>query len=356
MRMINGVCDDLGCWVGELPLGCRLCMDGLKTVIFITGLCADRCYYCPISNERRSVDVVYVNEVNLHNPEDFKALELEIIASGSKGAGITGGDPLLVYGRLVKYVARLKRVFGDKFHIHVYTSGTQARTNMFKELSDIGLDEIRFHIVSKDTWRAIEHALKYDMDVVIEVPAIPNSKEWLLSLILKAEELGVEYVNINELEVSESNYEALIMRGFKFDYNGVAVVGSESVALETLRLVDELGVKVNVHYCPSVFKDRYQLRRRLLRRGLRTKYIFEELSDGLVRWIRINKESCRDIINYVLMDMVIDGGGYYLINPKLVSKLSLSGCNGELIEAYPTSGRPYTSLTPLNYQTALIIL
>lgn len=348
MKMINGICDDLGCWVGELPSGCKLCMDGLKTVIFITGLCTDRCYYCPISNERRGVDIVYVNEVKLHNPEDFKTLELEIIASGSKGAGITGGDPLLVYGRTVKYIVRLKKVFDDKFHIHLYTSGTKAHVNMFKELNDLGLDEIRFHIVSKDTWRAIEHALKYDMDVVIEVPAIPNSKEWLLSLILKAEELGVKYVNVNELEVSESNYDALIMRGFKFNDDGVTVVGSESAALEVLKLVNELGVKVNVHYCPSVFKDRYQLRRRLMRRGLRTKYVFEELSDGLVRWARVNKESCKDVINYVLMDMIIDDGSYYLINPKLIGKLDLTKCKGEFIEAYPTGERLHINLTPLN--------
>ena len=37
------------------------------------------------------------------------------------GAGITGGDPLMDLDRCVDYITLLKKEFGKRFHIHLYT-------------------------------------------------------------------------------------------------------------------------------------------------------------------------------------------------------------------------------------------
>ena len=43
-------------------LDCELCYAGLKAVIFITGVCDENCYYCPVDRDRFGRSVIYVND------------------------------------------------------------------------------------------------------------------------------------------------------------------------------------------------------------------------------------------------------------------------------------------------------
>ena len=45
--------------IGAIPEGCRLCEEGAKMVLFVTGLCSYHCFYCPVSDEKMYKDVVY---------------------------------------------------------------------------------------------------------------------------------------------------------------------------------------------------------------------------------------------------------------------------------------------------------
>ncbi|HDN75817.1 MAG TPA: 4Fe-4S cluster-binding domain-containing protein, partial [Acidilobales archaeon] len=118
VRKMEGDCEEFGCWVGELAVGCKLCKEGLKSTLFLTGLCPERCFYCPISFERRGKDVTFINEVLV---KDLSDVIIEVIASRSRGIGITGGEPLVRFNKLVKVIKELKEFFGDEFHIHLYT-------------------------------------------------------------------------------------------------------------------------------------------------------------------------------------------------------------------------------------------
>ena len=191
--------------VGSLPKGCQLCAKGSKMVLFVTGLCDSSCYYCPLSEEKTGRDIVFADEMPVSTDQDIL---FEIEAIRGEGAGISGGDPLCTFERTLNYIRLLKSQYGTDFHIHLYTSKTMVAQEDLKQLKDVGLDEIRFHPQTKD-WSGIEHALSIGLVVGIEVPAIPGQLEKLKQTAIRAEEIGVSFLNLNELEASETNFEQL---------------------------------------------------------------------------------------------------------------------------------------------------
>ena len=192
----------------------------------------------------------------------------EISIIRAEGASITGGEPMQRYDLVVKVIRMLKDYLGRDFHIHLYTSGFGATKEAIKYLDKIGLDEIRFHIVNDSVWKLVEFAAKNtSMDVGIEVPAIPGEEDRLWRIVLKAAELGAKFVNINELEVSETNIEKLLFRGFKIDSSGRAVVGSSETALKVVEMAAREGINIAVHFCPAIYKDVVQHRARMVRKA-----------------------------------------------------------------------------------------
>jgi len=334
---------DTGFWVGELLEGCKLCMRGLKSVLFITGLCRDRCFYCPISKGKRG-DNTYINEVRSYTPWDAV---LEVDACGSRGVGVTGGDPLLRLERVVEYVRVLKEVFGRSFHVHLYTSGSLLSSDVMERLVNAGVDEIRIHVIGEKSWSALRVALQYPVTVAVENPALPDGLEALKKLLLRAWEVGVRFVNLNELEFSESNELRLRLRGYRVRESGVAAEGSEEVALTLLRWVVEEGIDLNLHYCPARFKDSIQFRARLTLRGLRTRLPFEEVVDGVVRWVEVRPANqagealLKDLMQLVASDAAFVKGGAVLTHPRVAEKVlrETSSLLITFLEAYPTTPR-----------------
>ncbi len=251
--------------LGTPPPGCRICFSGASIVIFITGKCNDTCYYCPISFDRRGREVVFVDDEPVSSLYDIVE---EAYAVRAKGAAITGGDPLLSIDRTIIVIDLLKNEFGDKFHIHLYTSGRYADKQVLKALDRIGLDEIRFHPVDERYLKRIEFAVKEtSMSVGIEVPAIPGSLDWLKKLAIFLEQIGGKFMNINELEASESNIEALSKRGFRISDDGISVKGSYETAMEFIKWASENIKNINVRFCPALYKDFYQMRNRFVRKA-----------------------------------------------------------------------------------------
>ncbi|OGS49782.1 MAG: hypothetical protein A3K65_01070 [Euryarchaeota archaeon RBG_16_68_12] len=252
---------------GALPLGCRQCEEGAKMVLFVTGLCGFHCFYCPVSDEKMYTDVVYADEKRVTRDEDV--LE-EARAIRAKGAGITGGDPLVVTDRTCHYIRLLKREFGPEFHIHLYTM--TADPSKVRRLAEAGLDELRFH-VPPGLWARADRspyveasrvARGLGVTVGLEVPLIPNRKDELLRLIEWAETEGLAFVNLNELEFSDANYARMKRQGYGIKHDlSYGVKGADEAALEIL----QRPWNVTVHYCTSGYKDGWQLRTRIQRRA-----------------------------------------------------------------------------------------
>ena len=269
--------------IGKLAKGCQLCVKGQKSVLFVTGLCSKHCFYCPISDKKWNKDIIYINE---WPDADIKDIIEEIRLCNSKGIGITGGDPLVKTERVVKFIKILKRKFGKKFHAHLYTPLNLVNKDKLKRLFNAGLDEIRFHpdLSNKKEWKKIGLALKYNWKIGVEIPSVPGMKKNSIRLIDFLNK-KIDFLDINELEISDTNANNLVEKGFMpKDRTSYGVEGSEELAFELLDYITKNKIKLNVHYCTTTLKDKVQLAKRIRRRVLNVKRDYDILTkDGMLK-------------------------------------------------------------------------
>jgi pyruvate formate-lyase activating enzyme-like uncharacterized protein len=290
-------------YIPPLSPACKLCSQGAKMVLLVTGLCPASCYYCPLSIEKSGKDFIFADEWKLTNENDTEIIIKETNLINAKGAGITGGDPLSVSKRTEKYIKILKNTFGESFHIHLYTSGLE-NANIIPNLASLGLDEIRFHPLPHN-WdkmnksiinNAIKIALNTNMDVAIEIPVIPDKKKEIIQLIKWTNDQGLNWFNLNELEFSEKNESHL--RKMKYsEKNDIscAVKNSQKTALSILQSMMDLEIDIGVHYCSSSFKNGVQLKNRLLRRAFNIANSIEVITNDatILKGIIKTKNKCQ---------------------------------------------------------------
>src|SRR3989344_1253705 len=276
--------------LGPLSKGCQLCVQGKKLVLFVTGLCPRKCFYCPISDKKSQKDVIYANEWPIKENEletIFKEAEL----CGAKGAGITGGDPLVKLKRTVTLIKNFKQRFGQHFHIHLYTSLNLITEETLKHLYYSGLDEIRVHpdLDDRTLWPKISLLKKFSWDVGVEIPLIPT-KEMETKKLIDLIQDKVDFLNINELEISDTNANHLVEKHFlPKDSMSYGVKGSGELGIELLNYVEKNYPQFKVHYCTTTLKDRVQLAERIKRRAKNIKEIFDVVTEeGMLRRGAIN--------------------------------------------------------------------
>lgn len=252
----------------RLAKGCRQCVLGRKSVLFVTSRCHYTCFYCPISDDKRAKETVKINEHVIKKPDSKTAIhELikEVELSQSKGVGITGGDPLAAPARTLKYIRALKEHFGRRFHIHLYTSPQFVTRDKLEKLSEAGLDEIRFHlnVESEVLWERVNLAKGLKFNVGVEVPVVPTFMEESKKMLdfCKKNSL-IKFVNLNELEYSDAGIQQLAKRGFfTKDTLSYAIEHSEAAAEKLVDYAKKINLRT--HYCSAQFKDAVQLANRL---------------------------------------------------------------------------------------------
>lgn len=261
--------------VGELPEGCRLCTLGAKMVLFVTGRCNRRCFYCPLSPERKGTDKVYANERPIKRDDEIIQ---EAHLMGALGTGMTGGDPLLVPDRTLRLLKMLKSEFGRDHHVHLYTAMARLPMPLLSKLANLGLDEIRFH-ASLDHGSVMRKAVDAGLNVGMEIPSIPGTGEDMRKVASMADDLGANFLNLNELEMCETTYEAFGERGLRLvGDDTMAVEGSIKEAIGVAEFCED-NTSLDVHICPSGLKDSVQLKNRLGRMAERVKKPYEAIDE-----------------------------------------------------------------------------
>ena len=369
MKKINSWLNESN-YIEPLSPACKMCAQGSKMVVLITGLCSAKCFYCPLSAKKLGKDRIFADEWELSNENDTEKLIKEAEYIEATGAGFTGGDPLVVWKRTKEYISLLKDTFGSNFHIHLYTSGAK-NGEYIDELVSSGLDEIRFHPELKD-WHdmdkspivdSIKNTLQTGVDVAIEIPAIPSMEKEIFSLIKWANGIGIKWINLNELEFSETNAEQLKNKCFTVkDDISAAVRGSQKSANNVIELTSNENLKIGVHYCSSSFKDGIQLRNRIKRRAKNIAKEFEIISDEgtlLKGVIYSQKTPLKELFELLRQEFEIDTNLIFLnqdkkrieialwILEKISKDLKIRGFECYMVEEYPTADALEVERTPL---------
>ena len=282
---------------GFLSKGCIQCIQGRKSVLFITGQCNLSCYYCPVSDKRMHNSHMYINEtfipaeMPLSNAIELIKIELDLC--GSRGISITGGDPLLSPDRIFTIGKALKDHYGPEFHIHLYTPGREGSFDMIQSISQV-VDEIRFHCVTGKHIQKMVLAMDFSWDVGMELPATLNLSESKyfqdLLEIYVTESLKRNrkrlFLNLNELEITEANFKR--MHKYISDSNVMdpIVYGSREEAFKILSMYGQKYPDFNIFFCPQREKDNIQIPRRYFNRAsnilLPTDILVEGEDKGLL--------------------------------------------------------------------------
>ena len=147
--------------------GCTLCRKGAKLVLFVTGRCDRDCWYCPLSAERKGVDQVFANDREVATDDNLLA---EARAMSALGTGVTGGDPLLEPGRVVRFCRVLKAAFGPDHHVHLYTGRAPTRDALLPLVELAGQsDPLQMHDRLSDArylWSGDSHYVRLDPRVM----------------------------------------------------------------------------------------------------------------------------------------------------------------------------------------------
>ena len=192
---------------------------------------------------------------------------------------ITGGEPLLHVDSVVAFLDEARSLY-PQVHTRIYTNGDRADEDALARLAATGLSEIRFSVKPPDdddaqerALAAIGRAVSFVDDVVVEMPVIPGTGEWMIGLLREFDALGVRGVNLLEFCFPLHNAEQFVQRGFRlrrhpwnylYDYwysGGLPVAESERDALCLMQRAADEGLSFGLHYCSADNRNSAQVNR-----------------------------------------------------------------------------------------------
>ena len=272
-----------------LSPGCALCGQGTWSCLFINGICNARCFYCP--SEQKDQGPPMTSSIEFERPKDYADYVKKF---GIRGVAFSGGEPMLSFDRITRFLDVLKRNVPDISHIWMYTNGTLITTERLKILRDNGIREIRFDLSAVDyALDSLKKAVGIIPIVTVEIPAIPEDMEKTKPLFKKLADLGVNYLNLHQIRCTHFNLPKLIRRGYTFLHGpGVAVLETELAALELIRHSLDNDIDLPINYCAFTYRQQFQKAAARKRNAILIKKGWEDItSSGFIRTMTLSGDS-----------------------------------------------------------------
>jgi hypothetical protein len=232
-----------------------LCGEGEWSCLFITGKCNANCFYCPANQQTDGIPSTQLTSFN--NVDDYIQY-LDFF--GFKGASLSGGEPLLFFERTLDYVQNIKKYFGDKIYLWIYTNGILGSEEIYRKLANAGIDEVRFDIGATNyDLKYLKKATNIIPTITVEIPAVPEEFNKLKKVIPELISIGVSNLNLHQLRLTNYNAPKLLKRNYTYLHGEQAtVLESELTALKIIEYVADTNLNIGVNYCAFNFKNRFQ--------------------------------------------------------------------------------------------------
>lgn len=244
----------------SLSPGCWTCVNGTWSCIFINRLCTRNCFFCP--REEKKERIPESEGLTFRNPDSYID---HLKKFDYRGVGFSGGEPFIVFDKLVEYIVRIREAFGKRHYLWIYTNGDLVTPERLRLLNKSGLNELRFDLAARDyDLGPLRLAVNFIDTVTVEIPAIPEDLKIVRPLIKELEALGVKFINIHQLHSSRSNEKEFKKRGYTllasdFFRGQSPVLESELAALEMMKYAVQIKSKMGINYCSLCYKGRFQV-------------------------------------------------------------------------------------------------
>jgi len=260
--------------------GCSICGSGKWSCLFITNKCNAGCFYCPAPQLHD--EVPSTQGLEFDKPAGFAEY---VKYFDFKGVSFSGGEPLLYFDRTLAYLQQVRAKCDSDLYTWMYTNGILADKEKLNKLASAGLNEIRFDIgATAYNLNKLKLAKGIIPNVTIEIPAVPEEKNKLISLLPDMVKAGVTNLNLHQLRLTSNNANNLLKRGYTIiNAERTIVLESELSALEIINYAQENNIDIGINYCSFHFKNRFQ---KSGFRNIITKTLFPEATitqNGYIR-------------------------------------------------------------------------
>ena len=254
--------------MNKLSKGCQLCQQGRWLCIYLTYMCNAECHFCPSPFKNDFVNSAFGNK-----KEEILSY---LVNSDFKGISFSGGDPFMVFDRLLEWHIFFKKHLPD-YYYWVYTNGLAVDKNKLEQLAKEGMNEIRFNIaateyLSPQIWERIEIARKLFPYVSVEIPSIKNDSKILSQAIDKIDKIGIDYLNLHDYIIGDKDDKANNEKTVDFILNKVIKLKYALSSVKNTENIIDLSAKKNynfqINHCSMQRKEEQMLQRRLKTGGI----------------------------------------------------------------------------------------
>jgi len=247
----------------ELSKGCRLCQQGRWLCIFLTYKCSAKCHFCaaPFKDDR------IISAFGSKKEEILNYL----LKYDFEGISFSGGDPFIVFDRLMEWFIYFKKHLPD-YYYWVYTNGLDADKGKLEQLASAGMDEIRFNIaatgyISQPVWESIKISRGLFPFVSVEIPSIKKDSHLLEAALEALETIGVDYLNLHDYILSESDAAGIDEKPENFILNKTSYLKYAPSSLantgEIINKAFEKGYHFQINHCSMQQKELQMTSRRI---------------------------------------------------------------------------------------------